>query len=438
MMKTNFVDAVADGLRTNALVSDGDHVCVCLSGGADSVSLLLALNELKDNFKFNLSAIHINHMIRGDEADRDEQFCVDLCRRLDIRLYVKRINVPQYKAGSGKSLEEAARDCRYSAFYSLKSVSDITVFATAHTASDNAETVLMNIIRGTTVSGLAGIPVKRDCFIRPLLNLYRADVIDYLDEKKQNFVTDSTNLISDCTRNFVRNDVIPMLRTVNGNVDAALNRLSSVAGRDDMYLNSLCDSLDDDNISTLPFSIAFRKIRNAYCSFCGSSLSTKHILEILENIDRKTVISLPNNVCANICYGKVCFSEKYEKTTDDGIYSLEYGQNSFASGKTTVFFGAAVGGADCCVGINMNNIQGRIRYRMRAVGDRLMCKGVNRSVKKEFINNKIPLALRDICPVFFDDKGIIYVPYIGVADRIYTNAEDAPLISVSFAGRQDT
>ncbi len=436
-MKTDFVKSVADAVIAHRLISAGQHVCVCLSGGADSVSLLLALDELKNVFKFNLSAVHINHMIRGDEAYRDQQFCASLCDGLGIKLDIISINVPECMLSSGKSLEETARDCRYAAFYDLKQKTDIDLFATAHTASDNAETVLMNIIRGTTVSGLAGIPIRRDCFIRPLRMLYRTDVIDYLKSKNQNYVTDSTNLISDCTRNFVRNDVIPMLRTVGSNVDVALNRLSAVAEKDDDYINSLCGNIDAKDLSSLPFPIAFRKIKNAYNDFCGEGLSTMHVCKIIDNLGRCTKVSLPNQVQAYISHGNVTFSKKGEKVPDDGIYRLEYGQNSFAHGKTRIVFSDSAA-SETFAQLDLNRTVGPIRYRMRMTGDKIYCRGVNRLLKKEFINKKVPLILRDICPVFFDDEGIIYVPYIGVADRIYTKANDAKYISVSFAGRQET
>ena len=163
-------------------------VAVALSGGADSVALLLALSELKEKYGLTLSAIHVNHCLRGEESDRDETFAVKLCESLGVPLTVTRIDVKGEAEKTGESIELAARNLRYEVFRNEA----VGLVATAHTASDNIETALFNMTRGAGLKGMAGIPPKRDIFVRPLIFCTRDEVESYLAEKKTSFVTRSS------------------------------------------------------------------------------------------------------------------------------------------------------------------------------------------------------------------------------------------------------
>ena len=209
MMKNKLLNNVEDFLKTLCPLSE-KRICVCLSGGADSTALLSALAHFKDKYSYFLSALHINHLIRGEESFRDENFCVSLCAKSGIELTVRRVDVPAEAEKRKKGLEEAAREVRYEIIKELSGKYDL--FATAHNANDNAETVLFNIIRGCAVNGLCGIPRIRDNIIRPLLSTERKDILDYLDGEGLNYVIDSTNLSSDYTRNYIRNYIRNYLR----------------------------------------------------------------------------------------------------------------------------------------------------------------------------------------------------------------------------------
>lgn len=217
-------------------VTAGSVVIAAVSGGADSVCLLSVLDRLKNEMGFKLSACHVNHNLRGEESLRDEFFVRRLCRQLDIPLYVKSIDVAA-NAEKHESIELAARRIRYDFFDELSRLYGGALIATAHTASDNCETVLINLIRGTALSGMCGIPPKRDNIIRPLLCLTRRDIEEYCSENGLSFVTDSTNLSDDYTRNKIRHNIIPQIERINPSFSFAVSRLTRSLSEDDSYLD---------------------------------------------------------------------------------------------------------------------------------------------------------------------------------------------------------
>lgn len=215
------------------------YVIAAVSGGADSVALLYVLYSLKDELCFSLAACHVNHNLRGEESDSDERFVRRMCRFLDIPLYTASIKVNDLRQ-KHDSLEECARRLRYEFF---ESISKDRLIATAHTASDNCETILINMVRGTALSGICGIPAKRDNIIRPLLYNTREDIELYCSENCLDYVTDSTNLSDDYTRNRIRHKVVPLLKEINPSLFGAISRLSQSVSDDDRYLDKIASEL---------------------------------------------------------------------------------------------------------------------------------------------------------------------------------------------------
>ena len=200
------LDKLLFTLKQYRMVAPGDQVVCAVSGGADSVALLFALYLLREKLGICVSAVHFNHGLRGEESDRDEAFVEKLCHRLDVPLTVGRAAVKPGKKG----LEAAAREARYRFFSTLSGK-----IATAHTADDNAETVLMHMVRGTGLKGLGGIAPIRGPFIRPMLGITRQEVLAFLEEYRLQYVTDSSNE-SDCfLRNRLRHHVMPLLKQEN-------------------------------------------------------------------------------------------------------------------------------------------------------------------------------------------------------------------------------
>ncbi len=218
----------------------GDRLCAAVSGGADSVALLLALHaanrQPKDALGVVLSAVHVHHNLRGDEADADADFVSDLCVRLEVPLHRIDVDVPAHIATTGESMEEAARNLRYAAFHDLLLTNQADAILTAHTLDDQAETVLMKLLRGAWTDGLSAIhPVvllekpKTGKIVRPLLATRRSEIEAYLRGLNQPWREDSSNSDTHHTRNRVRHELMPLLRTFNPNLDQALGNIAELA-----------------------------------------------------------------------------------------------------------------------------------------------------------------------------------------------------------------
>lgn len=216
---------VAQYIARHHLLEAGDHVLVALSGGADSVALLRLLHTLG----YHVEALHCNFHLRGEESDRDEQFVCLLCNALNIPFHVTHFDTRQYASERGISIEMAARDLRYEWFEHMRLQRNACSIAVAHHADDQAETLLLNVIRGTGLRGLCAMHPRNGAVIRPMLGISRADVLKYLEDLGQSYVTDSTNYERDARRNVLRLDVLPLLRTLNPNVMDALTSLAEVA-----------------------------------------------------------------------------------------------------------------------------------------------------------------------------------------------------------------
>lgn len=265
----NFVEEVFESVRKFKMTDDFTNVAVALSGGADSVSLLRALSESADSLGITIYACHLNHGLRGSESDRDEEFCKTLCEKMQIPIHTKRIDVKTLQ-NKHEGIENAARRARYAFFREIHERTG-AVIATAHTASDNAETVLLNLTRGTGPRGLCGIPPRREFIIRPLLNVTREDVERYLETLGQDFVTDCTNLSTDYTRNKIRMNVISRLEEINPAFAGAVTRMCEAAREDSEFLEELAEralneaesgrGYDAAKIYALPEAVKSRVVR---------------------------------------------------------------------------------------------------------------------------------------------------------------------------------
>lgn len=248
-------DTVISTIEKYGMLRAGDRVAVGLSGGADSTALLHILCALRERLGIELRAVHINHCIRGAEADGDQRRCAELCDSLGVRLETFRVDVPKVAAETGKGLEEAGRDVRYLCFeQALEKWREEApdgeeinyLVATAHTLSDSMETMLLNMTRGCGTGGLCGIPPVRAHIVRPLIGVTRAQVEEYCAANGLSFVTDSTNSDTEYSRNLIRAEVIPRLRKLNPSLEAAFSRLAEAASEDERCLRAASEVLLDE------------------------------------------------------------------------------------------------------------------------------------------------------------------------------------------------
>lgn len=238
MTKIAFTDKVKKAVNDFDMFGHGCAVAVALSGGADSVSLLCALKSLENELGITVCACHLNHSMRGEESDADMRFCEELCRRLGVPLTAEKIDVVKFRQ-KHESSEECARRIRYDFFgRALASLGENARLATAHNSNDCAETVLLNLMRGTGLKGLCGIPPVRGRIVRPLIYCTRAEVEDYLAELGEGFVTDRTNLSDDYTRNKVRHAILPEMLKINSALFDGMARMTSTLREDSAYLEN--------------------------------------------------------------------------------------------------------------------------------------------------------------------------------------------------------
>jgi tRNA(Ile)-lysidine synthase len=220
-----------------ANIKPGDRVCIAISGGADSVALLLTLHAAnaakRDSLGVGLSAVHVHHNLRGAEADADQQFVEGLCINLDIPLHLHHANVPERVSETHETIEEAARAVRYDFFTTLITSGHADSILTAHTLDDQAETVLMKLLRGAWTEGLSAIhPVvtlPKGKILRPFLNTRRSDIEAFLKQSNQPWREDSTNIDTAFTRNKIRHELLPQLRAYNPKLDQTLANLAELA-----------------------------------------------------------------------------------------------------------------------------------------------------------------------------------------------------------------
>lgn len=407
-----------------------DTIVCALSGGADSVCLTLALKELSSEYGFKIKAVHVNHLLRGAESDRDEQFCRDLCEREDIPLTVFRADAAAFSTEQKMSLESGARKLRYNFFDEV--CGENARIATAHTLSDSAETVIFNLSRGTGLKGLCGIPPVRDKMIRPLIYCKREEILSYLLEKGQNFVTDSTNLSDDYSRNKIRHNVIPVLEELNSGFLESIKRLTESLSEDERFLSELAKEHYDDDLRNVDASVRRRVIRSKLRE-AGIEPSGEKILSAEE--------------CALKGNGKTVLSGELYAVAKNGRIQTEIiprerlvfpetkaiiGENPFLCDKTVIISvnngennadGAHVNDLLTKFALDCDKIQGELFLRNRRDGDGFIRAGRSfTSSLKKLMNENVPVGKRDKIAILVDDKGIIWAEGFGIAERVKPDA----------------
>ena len=236
-----FLRKIEQFIEQKELMSKSQLYLVALSGGADSVALLWALKKLG----YNIEAAHCNFHLRGEESDRDEDFCKNLCRELDIKLHLAHFDTQTNASLHGISIEMAARNLRYNYFEALLKDINASAVCVAHHKDDSAETLLLNLARGAGIEGLTGIKSKNNRIVRPFLCVRRNEIINYLEQQNQSFVTDSSNLVNDVQRNKIRLDVMPLLQTINPLVVEHLNQTGEYVEEATVILNTALEQMQD-------------------------------------------------------------------------------------------------------------------------------------------------------------------------------------------------
>ncbi len=392
-------------------------VTVALSGGADSVALLHALLSVKDKLSLEIRAAHLNHCLRGAESDRDEAFVTSLCERLGVPLTVERADIKAECEKTGESTELCARRIRYDF---LERVAAGGVVATAHTASDSAETMLFNLTRGTALKGLCGIPACRGIFIRPLIFATRAEIEAYCEKNGIDFVTDSSNLSDDYNRNKIRHKVVPYLKGINDSLENTMSRTAKILSDDNSFLNEVASGLytevrtdcgiDAQRLKSAHIALVRRVIVQylTECEIEASSLMVEQIIGILGGgcvmLAKGRVFEVKNGVLSEKrCVPAPEFSVEYS-VVDRIIFENNAKINSLLLNNA----------------LDYDKISGVVVLRNRISGDKIRLKnrGVTKTLKKLFTENATPLNFRESLPVLADDLGPVWVHGFGIAERV--------------------
>lgn len=436
------------------MVEPGQLVIVGVSGGPDSVALLHIFRCLAGELKISLHAAHLNHMFRGEEARADASFVGELCSRWGIPCTVEERNVPAHARENRLSAQVAARDIRYRFFYDVLKRTAGNKIALAHHADDQAESVLMNLLRGTGLRGLSGIPPVRDhLFIRPLLNLRRQEIELYCREQDIPFRTDSSNMKMLYRRNKLRHQLIPLLeREYSPGLVPVLNRLAAQARADEEFMEEQAQQayqqvvlsqassslvLDRRVLAELPVALVRRVLRIAWENMRGSKQDLgfehiEHLLERLKGGGPERIWELPGGLKARLSHHTLSFLARqpepsvFSKTgelpvpgsfvtsADLKITSRVMGREEFPANPGELPANQVV--------LDYAKVKLPLAVRFRQAGDVLVPFGLGGKVKlkKLLIDRKIPRHLRDKIPLVVEQKTgkIVWVAGIRLAADI--------------------
>lgn len=406
-------DKVFRFLRDNTLLSPGDDVTVALSGGADSVALLWVLRRLAPTLGITLRAAHFHHGLRGAEADRDADFCARLCADWGVPFSLGRGDAAARAAETGESLEEAARVLRYAY---LRGAAPGKL-ATAHNADDNAETVLLHLLRGSGLRGLGGIPLRRENIVRPLLSCTRTEIEALLAREGVPHVEDGSNAADDCVRNRLRHRVLPLLRAENPNFARTVSRTAALLREEDAFLSRLAAQAEADCRADGGWSCAAllalepvlrRRVLLGMLSCLGLEDPAQVYVEALERLltaGPSAEAALPGGWIARRSYGLLGFSGAEAAPALPELALPVPGSLTLPDGLGTI---------SCRVTKNLKNCKKKLttfalkydmiatlelRVRGRRPGDRLTLSGGTKALKALMIDRKIPARLRNAVPV---------------------------------------
>jgi len=452
------------------MIENGGSILAAFSGGSDSSALLFFL--VKRFGKERICAAHMNHMIRGEEADRDEEFAVKTCKKYGVKIFTDRQNVPEIAKKSKKSLEEAARDVRYDFLFRIAAeLGENTKIAAAHTAPDNMETVIFNMARGCGIDGLCGIaPVVirgNATIIRPFLSCDKRDILTYCEENNISYVEDNTNSDVNYTRNYIRHNISAKLKEKFDNADENIFKMTNIMRDAEDFINYTAESFIKKHKSGIPVNDLNRQhkavrcavIMRMYENVCDKKLEYRHV-EYLDKLlcENKLVkIDLSEFVTAQVSDNKFNFCKKNDIIRKENINNISYERNilfgkNIIYGENNAQIMEIILSSESAENIKIEkinvqsseNIYNLFNYavidfdkikrpmfaRNRKTGDEYVFFGQTKRVKKNYINYKVPADLRDILPVFCDNDGIFWACGLPISDRVRVTKETKNAASI--------
>lgn len=429
------LDKALSAVEKYNMLSPGAAVIAAVSGGADSMAMLLFLMKISEQYSLSMTVAHVNHGLRGEEARRDEEYVRSFCEKNSLRFEVLHADVAALAKQSGETCEECGRRVRYEFFESIDKNAKI---ATAHTASDNAETMLFNLARGSSLKGLCGIPPVRGNIIRPLIFCTREDIEVFCRENSLDFVTDSTNLTLDYSRNKIRHIAVPALKEINSAFEENASHFSQNAALDEDFLEGETESLlasakKDGGFSCEALLSAHPAIRRrallgAIKNVCPKSADFRTVNAVENILQGGGKIQLSPDIFA-VSNGDIIRFETPAKPGEEWSEDVKpecingsvchNGRVSICRVNKKVFFDTQKihkDMLDYC--IDCDRINGKVQVGSRRAGDKLTLakRGCTKSLKKLFNEAHVPPESRCDVAVLRDESGVLWVEGFG-ADR---------------------
>ena len=456
-------DKVLSTINKHNLIQKGDKIVLGLSGGPDSVCLLHVLNRLKKDFNIEIYAAHLNHQIRGIEAQKDALYVSKLCEDMGIIFFVKSINVPKYCENEGLSLEEGARKLRYEMFYEIKDKIKANKIAIGHNLNDQAETVMMRIMRGTGLKGLKGIDYIRDnCIIRPILDVERNEIEEYCEAYNLNPRIDKTNLENIYTRNKIRLDLLPYMKdNFNSNVIESIVRMSNSLKSDNDYIEEEAEAkfrevsnikekgfveINLDDFVCLHDAIKVRVLRNSIKHILGDTnfVDQRHIEDIMSLEDNSKVnkmLTLPRNIFVYRKKDSIILTneeivneeiEFYYNVPSNGFIKIKELKQIIETQVMSIDRYKSMKLDNSSKGFDFNKVKGGIVIRSRRQGDKIKLAMGSKKVKDLFIDLKIPREERCKIPIITDSEGIICVGDYKISENYKIDENTKEVLKINF------
>ena len=427
---------VKQNILEKNLIAPGDNVLIGLSGGPDSVFLFHNLIKLKERLRFNLYASHINHMYRGVDAQHDEDFVRDICSKYDIKLFIKRKHAGEYAKELKVTEEEAGRILRYNFFKENLNEVGGGIIAVAHNLNDQAETVLQRIIRGSGIDGLSAMSFKKDNLIRPMLNVPKSEILNYLHENNYEYCIDKTNLHDIYGRNKIRLNLIPYLEKFNPNIQNTLFRMSETMERDKKIIEKYVELkfnevlieksdkriiLELNKLKDMDSGETGRIIRRAIEELKGNTVNIemKHINyanELILTGSTGKKINLPQGFTIEISYDNFIINKtvenipnfQYNIVLNHPLYISEVGKTIICKVMDVSDFNKEDKNS---ISLDYDLIKGMLVVRNRRPGDLMVPCGMtgSKKIKDIFIDLKIPTEERDSKFIIEDDDNILWL-----------------------------
>lgn len=444
------ISKAALSIEKYSMLKNTNKVFVGFSGGADSTALLHFLYFFASDKgkKFTVEAVHINHCLRGEESVRDENFVKSFCSEIGVKLHLKRIDVKDVAQKNKIGLEEAGRMVRYEIFESLVENENDKI-ATAHTLSDSCETFIFNLIRGSSLKGLCGIPPVRGKIIRPLIDVTRKEIEQYCKENELKYIQDSTNFEREYTRNKIRLDVIPILKKINPNLEKSVSRTLSLISEDEKYIEEqtekaldsikLDQGYDAEKLKKFSYCLKSRLIIEIVKESMNKIPEKKHVDLICKIVDYGGTLSLSKNkflVCKN---GLLEIVENKSKNSVQWEYTLK-NVNNLTETKTNIIiktipfseYKNLLEKPEKSNVIDSKKLPPECIIRNRRAGDKftLPFRKVTKTVKKLMNEFKIPEKSRNKLAIIACGKEVVWIDGIGVSEkyRVDKHTEEVAII----------